>query len=152
MYHTTHIYIQYTHTTHFNLYMNIWAPVRVFPVLPLTLIGTINKEDSFPSLSPSKWNFLMCTTRFPVAEIIYALVDLIKSLLLCRRAEWWGSETKHLLQWSLTYYALVIGYGLRGFIYILQNWLCPVTVTLNFGPKQYFFPFFLFSLQGNFNK
>ncbi len=94
----------------------------------------------------------MCTTRFPVAEIIYALVDLIKSLLLRRRAEWWGSDTKHNLQRPLTYYALVIGYGLRGFIYILQNWLCPVTVGLNFGPKQYFFPFFLFSLQGNFNK
>lgn len=135
--------------THFNLHFKFWAPMRACAILPLTLIGTINNEASFPS--PSNWNFLMCTTRFPAAEIVHALVRLINSWLLWRRAKRWGSATKH-LQRPLTYYPLVIGYGLRGFIYILQNRLRTVTVGLNFGPKKNFLPLLLLSLQGNFNK
>lgn len=68
-----------THMTRFNLHMTFWAPMRACAILPLTLIGTINNEASFPSRSPSNWNFLMCTTRFPAAKIVYALVRLINS-------------------------------------------------------------------------
>jgi len=57
--------------------------MRVCAFLPLTLIGTINNEASFPSQLPSNWNFLMCTTRFPEAQIVYyALVQLIKAQII----------------------------------------------------------------------
>lgn len=35
---------------------------------PLTLTGTTKSEASFPSLSPSRGNFFICTTRFPKTQ------------------------------------------------------------------------------------
>lgn len=68
---TMFLYIHTYCMIHFNLHMTFWAAMRVCAFLPLTLIGTINNEASFPSLLPSNWNFLMCTTRFPAVKIIY---------------------------------------------------------------------------------